>query len=70
MITLRGLILLTPYYFSIGLYNYEGNFMSFFIDDFLSIISSKVEKFEKGMVAYIERFLEFIIDLLSQLPTR
>ncbi|KAJ0637624.1 putative intron-binding protein aquarius [Helianthus annuus] len=61
----------------------EVKFLRNLIDEFLEVLDSKVfyyddegsdvhgfEKINEASILYCERFMEFLIDLLSQLPTR
>ncbi|MCL7038418.1 hypothetical protein MKW94_005183, partial [Papaver nudicaule] len=52
----------------------EVRFVKNLIEEFLEILDSQVfnedGQLDKGCVLYCERFMEFLIDLLSQLPTR
>mmetsp|Transcript_116029 Transcript_116029/g.248051 ORF Transcript_116029/g.248051 Transcript_116029/m.248051 type:complete len:1554 (+) Transcript_116029:41-4702(+) len=51
---------------------YERNFMAEFLDDFLACVEEYGEQATLGSqeLTYLERSVEFMIDLLDQLPTR
>eukprot|EP00397_Hematodinium_sp_SG-2012_P003433 GEMP01003441.1.p1 GENE.GEMP01003441.1~~GEMP01003441.1.p1 ORF type:complete len:1407 (+),score=338.32 GEMP01003441.1:43-4263(+) len=48
----------------------ERDFFSDILDHFLEFVSAPPDVLDKETLAYIERLVELVIDLLSQLPTR
>ena len=53
---------------------FESNYMSLLLDNFLEMLKlvpdDKSIKVQRNILLNLERHLEFIVDLLSQLPTR
>lgn len=49
---------------------YEPFFLPRALDEFLGVVEGGKQRLEGPALRFVERFLEFLVDLLGQLPTR